>query len=137
MMASKACLFNDEETLDHILKSSDPKEIKALGRQVKNFDKEAWDEAKYLIVLNGNYRKFTQNPALRDYLLSTGNRFLVEASPYDRIWGIGLAADDPRAMDSSQWQGENLLGFALMEVRDDIRRAYQNLHLCSEQPELF
>ena len=137
MMASKACLFNDKETFDRILQSSDPKEIKALGRQVKNFDKETWDKAKYLVVLNGNYRKFTQNPALRDYLLSTGNHFLVEASPYDCIWGIGLSADDPHALEPSQWKGENLLGSALMEVRDDIQRTYQNLHLCREQPEIF
>lgn len=122
MMASKARLFEDEETLVRILKSSDPKEIKALGRQVKGFDEAVWNEAKHLIILNGNFCKFTQNPALQAYLLASGERTLVEASPYDTIWGVGLAAEDPRIQDPRQWRGENLLGFALMEVRDEIRR---------------
>ena len=137
MMASKARLFEDKETLERILKSSDPKEIKALGRQVKGFEEKAWNEAKQLIILNGNFRKFTQNPALRDYLLLTGKRTLVEASPYDTVWGVGLAAGDPRVVDPKQWRGENLLGFALMQVRDEISKAYANVHLCEEQPEIF
>ena len=137
MMASKARLFEDKETLDLILKSSDPKEIKALGRQVKGFDADVWNEAKHLVIVNGNFRKFTQNPALRDYLLATGDRFLVEASPYDTIWGVGLSADDPRIGDPSLWRGQNLLGFALMEVRDEIAKAYANVHLCAELPEIF
>lgn len=137
MMASKARLFEDRETLELILKSSDPKEIKALGRQVRGFDAQAWNEAKQLIILSGNFRKFTQNPALRDYLLATGERILVEASPYDTIWGVGLGAEDPRISDPKQWRGENLLGFALMQVRDEIANAYANIHLCAEKPEIF
>ena len=104
--------------------SEDPKEIKALGRAVRNFDGKQWDEVKYSLVLTGNYNKFSQNKALRGFLLSTGDRLLVEASPSDRIWGIGLSADDSRIHDPAQWRGENLLGFALMEVRDEIRRTY-------------
>ena len=137
MMASKARMFHDEETLAQILKSHDPQEIKKLGRKVRNFSSEAWDAGKYLIILNGNFRKFTQNPALRDYLLSTGEKTLVEASPYDTIWGVGLSAEDPCVGNPRLWRGENLLGFALMEVRDEIAKAYANVHLCAEQPEIF
>jgi len=132
MMAGKARVFQDEEALAQIMASEDPKEIKALGRAVRNFDGKQWDEVKYSLVLTGNYNKFSQNKALRGFLLSTGESLLVEASPYDRIWGIGLSADDSRIHDPAQWRGENLLGFALMEVRDEIRRTYQNEHLCAD-----
>ena len=118
--------------LEQIMRSDDPKEIKALGRKVHGFKEEAWDEVKYPLILNGNYNKFVQNEQLRSFLLSTGDSILVEASPYDRVWGIGLAAEDPRAQDPQQWRGENLLGFALMEVRDEIRRTYANAHLCCD-----
>ena len=121
MMAGKARLFDEAETLDKIMASNDPQVIKKLGRQVRNFDETAWNEVKYALIAAGNLCKFSQNPALRDFLLSTGDAILVEASPYDTIWGIGLAAEDPRAKDPSQWRGQNLLGFALMEVRDEIR----------------
>ncbi|MBQ4580748.1 MAG: NADAR family protein [Clostridia bacterium] len=123
MMAGKARLFDDAAALEKILASDDPKTIKALGRQVQGFQSDAWDQVKYALIAAGNLCKFSQNPALRDFLLSTGNAILVEASPYDTIWGIGLAAEDPRAKDPSQWRGQNLLGFALMEVRDEIRRS--------------
>lgn len=88
------------------------------------------DEAKYSIVLNGNWRKFSQNRDLREFLLSTGDSVLAEASPYDGIWGIRLAADAEDARNPLKWKGDNLLGFALMEVRDELRRVTQNEGLC-------
>ena len=121
MMAGKARLFDDDAALAEIMASDDPKVIKALGRKVQGFREDAWDEIKYALIVAGNLCKFTQNAPLRDFLLSTGDALLVEASPYDRIWGIGLAAEDPLAKDPSAWRGQNLLGFALMEVRDQIR----------------
>ena len=121
MMAGKARLFDDAETLEKIMVSNDPQVIKKLGRQVRNFDSAAWDKVKYALIVAGNVCKFSQNAALRDFLLATGDSILAEASPYDRIWGIGLAEEDPRAQDPRHWQGQNLLGFALMEVRDILR----------------
>ena len=130
MMAGKARLFEDTEAFAAIRACSDPKEIKALGRNVRNFDEALWDKMKYPLVLMGNYNKFVQNEDLRKFLLSTGDCVLVEASPYDHVWGIGLSADDTRAKHPRQWNGDNLLGFALMEVRDEIRRVYANEALC-------
>ncbi|MEU6342747.1 NADAR family protein [Streptomyces sp. NPDC046977] len=117
MMAGKARLFGDEETLAKILAAPHPQAAKRLGRQVRGFDGEAWEARRSELVVAGNAAKFGQDPALRAYLLGTGRRVLVEASPVDRIWGIGLAADDERAADPAQWRGLNLLGFALMEAR--------------------
>lgn len=130
MMANKAELFDDEEIREQILQCSDPKQIKALGRKVRNFDEAVWNEAKYPIVLNGNYLKFTQNPALRDVLLSTGESVLVEASPYDAIWGIKMGQTNENVLNPLKWRGKNLLGFALMEVRDEIRRVWKNANIC-------
>lgn len=130
MMAAKAELFRDQENRDKILKCSDPKQIKALGRQVWGFKQAVWDKFKYPIVLNGNWCKFSQNQMLREMLLSTGNSVLVEASPYDNIWGIGLSGSFAEAKNPQKWRGENLLGFALMEVRDELRRVNQNELLC-------
>lgn len=132
MMASKARLFGDEEIYRQIMQSNDPAKIKKLGRQVKGFDDAVWDRHKFNCILMGNYCKFAANPELRAYLLSTGDEILVEASPYDRIWGIGLAAEDARVTDPAQWLGENLLGFALMQVRDEIRRVFANVALCCD-----
>jgi len=126
MMANKALLFGDEEIYKQIMQCSDPKQMKALGRKVKNFDEAVWDEVKYSIVLNGNYLKFSQNPRLRDFLLSTGDCILVEASPYDAIWGIKMGQTDENVFNPLKWRGQNLLGFALMEVRDEIRRVWKN-----------
>jgi ribA/ribD-fused uncharacterized protein len=117
MMAEKARLFGDEATRHTILAAKHPKQAKALGRQVAGFDEEGWNAKRFEIVVRANRAKFEQNPALREFLLGTGKRVLVEASPVDRIWGIGLAGDDPAAEDPQQWRGLNLLGFALMEVR--------------------
>ncbi len=130
MMAAKAELFQDEEIKKQILNSSDQREIKTLGRKVGNFDQKVWDHVKYSIVLNGNWKKFSQNRELREFLLSTGDSVLVEASPYDRIWGIQLSADAPEAQNPFHWRGENLLGFALMEVRDELYRVRKNEMLC-------
>jgi len=120
MMASKARLFGDEETLREIMNAYSPAEYKKLGRKVKGFDASLWDEKKLDIVVEGNKAKFGQNPDLKEFLLSTGDAILVEASPYDKIWGIGL--DREAALNGSveDWRGENLLGCALMEVRDGL-----------------
>ncbi|MFP3592099.1 NADAR family protein [Chryseobacterium sp. SIMBA_038] len=121
MMAGKAKLFNDNEILEKILKSDSPNQAKNLGRKVKNFDPKLWNEQKYEIVKRGNLLKFSQNQKFKDFLLSTNDKFLVEASPYDTIWGIGMLETDPKAQNPLQWNGENLLGFALMEVRDLLK----------------
>jgi len=118
MMAEKARLFEDEKILKEILLSNNPHEAKMLGRKVANFDNELWEKFKYEFVKQGNYHKFSQNKKLKEYLLTTSNRVLVEASPVDRIWGIGLAKNDEKAQNPNLWRGDNLLGFALMEVRD-------------------
>jgi ribA/ribD-fused uncharacterized protein len=117
MMAGKARLFGDERTEARILAAGHPKEATGLGRQVKAFDEAAWVAQRFELVARGNVAKFGQDPALRAYLLGTGRRILVEASPLDRLWGIGLRAEDQRARRPSQWLGLNLLGFALMEAR--------------------
>ena len=130
MMAGKAGLFGDQEIRKEILECSDPRQIKALGRKVRGFDQKVWDQFKYAIVLSGNWCKFSQNRDLREFLLATGDSVLVEASPYDNIWGIRLQASSPEAQDPRKWRGQNLLGFALMEVRDELRRVTQNEMLC-------
>lgn len=120
MMAEKARLFSDAAVLAGILSAKHPKQAKAFGREVAGFDEEIWVRERWRIVVDGNVAKFGQNPALRDFLLGTGKRILVEASPPDRVWGIGLAADDERAERPDEWRGLNLLGFALMEARDRL-----------------
>ncbi|PJN26831.1 NADAR family protein [Kitasatospora sp. CB02891] len=117
MMAGKARLFGDEESVPRILRARTPAEAQKLGRLVKDFDQDAWEAHRFELVVTGNVAKFGQDERLRDYLLRTGTRVLVEASPLDRIWGIGLAADSEQAISPSQWRGLNLLGFALMEAR--------------------
>lgn len=130
MMANKALLFGDEEIKNKIIECNEPQQIKELGRKVQGFDQDIWDRFKYSIVLNGNWLKFSQNRDLREYLISTGGSILVEASPYDNIWGIGFSADSPEAMNPFKWRGKNLLGFALMEVRDELHRVNKNEILC-------
>lgn len=121
MMAEKARLFRDLATLRKILAADNPREQKALGREVKGFDEARWTGACREIVYLANLAKFTQNPELRALLVATGTRTLAEASPTDRIWGIGLAADNPRATDRSAWHGKNWLGEALMRVRAELQ----------------
>lgn len=122
MMAGKAKLFNDLEVFEQILKAETPNEVKRLGRKVKNFDPKIWDEHKYEIVRQGNFLKFSQNEKFKEFLLSTNDKILVEASPYDTIWGIGMLETDKKAENPLLWNGENLLGFALMEVRDELKK---------------
>ncbi len=117
MMAQKALLFKDYDAFQKIMVASTPKEAKRLGKTVKGFDETIWEKNRFDIVLRGNLAKFGQNEDLGAYLLSTLDYILVEASPYDRIWGIGLTEEDPRAQNAKEWQGLNLLGFALMETR--------------------
>lgn len=119
MMAEKASLFGDLGTKAQILNAPNPGAAKALGRQVRGFDEATWLRQRFSIVVRGNKAKFAQNPELGQFLQQTGNRILVEASPVDRVWGIGLAQDDDRVNNPNQWRGLNLLGFALMQVRLD------------------
>jgi ribA/ribD-fused uncharacterized protein len=123
MMAEKARLFGDEEGCAGILAASHPNEAKKLGPLVSNFDETQWRTARRDIVVRGNTAKFSQHPELRECLLNTGDRILVEASPYDTIWGIGLTAADPGAEHPARWHGLNLLGFALMSVREQLRKS--------------
>ena len=118
MMAQKALLFNDLDTYNKIIKTDNPSECKSLGRKVKNFNEEIWNENKYNIVLKGNLAKFSQNEKLKNFILSTNNKILAEASPYDTIWGIGLLESVKGIENPNNWLGKNLLGYSLMEVRD-------------------
>ena len=121
MMASKARLFGDEETLKEIMGAYSPADYKKLGRKVKGFDAAIWNEKKLDIVVEGNKAKFGQNPDLKEFLLATDNAILVEASPFDKIWGIGLDRETALHSSVEDWRGENLLGCAFMEVRDWLR----------------
>jgi ribA/ribD-fused uncharacterized protein len=120
MMWRKAKLFGDEETAGQVVEAGHPRQAKLLGRRVRDFDEDTWAANRYDIVVAASVAKFGQNPELRDFLLSTDERVLVEASPTDRVWGIGLAAADARTNDPRQWIGLNLLGFALMQARADL-----------------
>ncbi|MGA5192543.1 NADAR family protein [Streptomyces exfoliatus] len=121
MMAAKARLFGDADAERAALAARTPAEAKKAGRLVRGFDETVWERERFDIVVEGSVHKFASDEALRAYLLGTGSRVLVEASPVDRVWGIGLAADDPRAHDPAGWRGLNLLGFALMEARERLR----------------
>ncbi|MEU1686914.1 NADAR family protein [Micromonospora sp. NPDC005707] len=121
MMWHKATLFGDDGIAERVLGAAHPHRAKALGRQVRGFDEATWAARRYDIVVAGSVAKFGQHEELGRFLLGTGERVLVEASPVDRVWGIGLAADDPRAADPARWRGDNLLGFALMETRAALR----------------
>jgi ribA/ribD-fused uncharacterized protein len=120
MMAEKARLFGDGATLAEILAADDPAAVKKLGRKVRGYDDARWAAARFDAVVRGSEAKFGQDDALRGFLVKTAPRVLVEASPMDRVWGIGMAAKDPRAEDPTAWEGENLLGFALMRARDAL-----------------
>jgi ribA/ribD-fused uncharacterized protein len=120
MMAQKATLFADESTRELILLARTPAQAKKLGREVRGFDDAAWKAARFDIVVRGNRAKFAQNAELKQYLLQTGERVIVEASPVDSIWGIGMARDEPGADNPAAWKGLNLLGFALMQVRAEL-----------------
>lgn len=121
MMAEKARLFDDRTVRQLVLDAATPAEAKKLGRQVANFDERVWTRERFAIVVKASREKFAQNSALLDFLVGTGDQVLVEASPVDAIWGIGLAADHPDAGRPDHWPGLNLLGFALMEARSHLR----------------
>jgi ribA/ribD-fused uncharacterized protein len=120
MMYRKAVLFGDDESAGRIVAASHPRQAKMLGRRVRNFDEAIWKKQRFDIVVDACLVKFGQNEDLRQFLVGTGQRVLVEASPTDRIWGIGLNARDERVADPALWQGLNLLGFALMQARAQL-----------------
>ncbi|NUY06245.1 NADAR family protein [Paraburkholderia youngii] len=122
MMFSKAKLFGDENAAAAILAARHPKDQKAIGRGMKGFDLATWEGKRESIVYVGCREKFSQNPGLRSLLLATAPTELVEASPYDRIWGVGLGERDPPILDKANWRGTNLLGITLMKVRDTLSR---------------
>ncbi|MEJ1198776.1 MULTISPECIES: NADAR family protein [unclassified Streptomyces] len=121
MMAGKARLFGDAEAERRVLAADHPAEAKKAGRLVRGFDETVWERERFRIVVEGSVHKFASDPTLRAFLLNTGERVLVEASPVDRVWGIGLTADDEAATDPERWRGPNLLGFALMTARGRLR----------------
>jgi ribA/ribD-fused uncharacterized protein len=120
MMFNKAWMFGDKDTAYRIMDTKYPRIQKALGRQVKNFDDNKWMQVAYNIVVHGNMAKFTQNEELLQVLKETCGMELVEASPYDTRWGIGMGENDPGILDSSNWKGENLLGKAITQVRIEL-----------------
>ena len=120
MMASKARLFGDVEMERKILSAESPGAAKRWGAEVSNFDESIWEDHWESVVTEGCLLKFGQDPTLRRFLLGTGSRILVEASPTDRIWGIGLAADHPDVLAPERWLGLNLLGFCLMRARAQL-----------------
>ena len=120
MMTEKARLFGDSATLAKIMSAVEPSDQKRYGREVKGFDKKVWDAAARDIVYKASYAKYTQNQDCYDAILATAGTTLVEASPHDTIWGIGLRSCDPRAKDRATWLGTNWLGETLTKVRDDI-----------------
>jgi len=122
MMAHKAWLFKDKNIYDKIINCDKPGEAKELGRQVLGYDEQIWNEKKFEIVKLGNIHKFNQHPKMAEYLLLTENRILVEASPIDTIWGIGLSQDSNDIENIYAWRGQNMLGFALMATRDFIKQ---------------
>jgi ribA/ribD-fused uncharacterized protein len=117
MMAGKAKLFNDDESFEAIIAELSPKLVKDIGRGVKGFDPDVWNANCSEIVTQGNVHKFSHYPIMKKMLMATGTKVLVEASPYDAVWGIALGEDNPDAQDPLKWKGSNLLGFALMETR--------------------
>src|SRR5258707_4258896 len=120
MMHAKALLFGDHDAAAAILKAATPREQQAIGRTVQRFDETTWALFLEGIVYSANYARFSQNLEQQELLFSTRGTTLVEASPHDQVWGIGLAADDPRALDRAQWLGLNLLGEALTRVREAL-----------------
>ena len=117
MMAEKARFFDDNVALMKILESTSPAEAKKLGRTVKGYQDDIWKKHRFDFVVRGNQAKFSQKQQLKEFLINTDDNILVEASPRERIWGIGMGQSNPDAENPSKWRGLNLLGFALMEVR--------------------
>lgn len=121
MMYNKALVFGDTETAKKILASTSPSDVKSYGRKVKNYNDVIWNGVRQIIVYDGLMAKFSQNEELKKQLLETGDDILVECNPTDSIWAIHMAGDNPRVQDISQWQGQNLLGFTLMRVRENLK----------------
>ncbi len=121
MIYNKAKFFNDQEALAEIAKTKDPGRHKSIGRKVKNFDRDKWNTISRLVVYRGNLAKFTQHRDLMEELSLTEGQLIVEASPTDSVWGIGMEKDDPDALYPSRWRGTNWLGEAIMQVRSDIK----------------
>lgn len=117
MMFQKAKLFEDKDSMDKILSTDNVGKIKAIGREVSNYNDVIWNGMRQIIVYQGLFEKFRQNEKLKDMLLKTKNHILAECAVKDRIWGIGLSMKDEKRFDMDKWNGQNLLGFALMEVR--------------------
>jgi len=124
MMYQKAKTFNDDEVAEEVMKTTDPKEIKALGRKVRNFNVDVWNEVADEVVLRGNIAKFAQNQELKDKLLATGDKKFVECATYDPIWGIGMDITTALQTPESEWKGTNRLGKAIMRARGYIRALY-------------
>lgn len=122
MIYQKAILFGDSSAANKVLSTRSPGEAKAVGRKVLGFNELKWLEHRFEIVVKANQAKFSSTPELKEFLLNTGDRVLVEASPVDKIWGIGLSTDNSSVGNPNCWKGLNLLGFALMEARDQLRR---------------
>lgn len=121
MMHQKALLFGDEDIAKKVMLALEPKNHKRFGRLVKGFDKEVWEANAKRIVYEANHAKFTQNAHLLKQLMKTKGTTLVEASPHDTIWGVGLSANDPRIQDPSKWLGTNWLGEVLTQLRNDLQ----------------
>jgi ribA/ribD-fused uncharacterized protein len=126
MMACKALQFNDHETLELIMKSNDPSAQKAYGRKIRNYDDTIWKQIRYPVVREGVFAKFDQNPHLQTVLLNTDPFIIVESSPKDIIWGVGLAADHKDVTNPGMWKGTNLLGMALMDVRATLLKMQED-----------
>lgn len=119
----KAKLFGDDHSAERILNAEAPSKAKAIGRSVKPFDDEVWKAHRLEIAIAANVAKFSAHPRLAEYLALTGHKVLADASPIDRVWGIGLYADDAAAKDPGRWPGLNILGFSLMEARCQLAGA--------------
>lgn len=121
MMFNKAKLFKDEKSAAMIIAATEPIQCKSLGRKVENFKEEIWKQENERIVLEGNRLKFTQNPSLLEKLRQTEGTTLVEASPRDRLYGIGLSANNPKSLNRSTWRGKNVLGELLTKLREELK----------------
>jgi ribA/ribD-fused uncharacterized protein len=122
MMAKKCLAHGDYKGVTDVMECDDPREQKAIGRRISNYSDEIWNPKRYQVVVDGNFYKFTQDPRLKELLISTGNKIIVEASPYDKVWGIGLGTNDNRVLNESLWDGQNLLGKAIMDVRELLKK---------------
>jgi ribA/ribD-fused uncharacterized protein len=123
MMYQKALLMGDAVTAEAIMQEHNPHNIKKLGQQVKPWDEDKWKANRTRIMYEGCLAKFASDDELKAKLFSTENTILVEASPFDKIWGIGMKAENPKAKKIKEWKGMNLLGRVLMQVREDLRAA--------------